>query len=67
MPDAAWVLWVLCLKYIVSLAIGVFNLWDATKGDSNSLQCFGSLLVSPDQELIREFPMPGIGDFLVCG
>lgn len=40
---------------------------EARKGKSHSLQCFGNLLDSYDQQLRKGLLMPGIGVLLVCG
>lgn len=47
-----------CLKCVMTLGL-TFSLWEVTKGNSNSLCCFGKLL---DQQLER-FHIPGIKSF----
>lgn len=48
---------VLCLKYHQQWSL-FFEFWEATKGNSNTLYCFGSLLGLTDQQLEGIFPMP---------
>lgn len=65
MFDQAWIIWVLYPKYVVSLAIRfTTNVWDATKGNSHNLYCFGNHMGYSNQPSWRKFCRPGAGIFV---
>jgi len=65
--DPAQVFWALCLKCMVSLAIGTYllplRIWGAIRHDRNNPQCFGSLLDNPDPKRASQLLMPFVGFF----
>lgn len=64
-PVPAGLIRVPCLRCVVSSAAGShFQALEATKGSSNNLYYFRSLLDSPDQQLEGMLPMPGTRVFI---